>query len=132
MNTNPEKQSTPCGHDGPGLLDWLPASDRLPHCGSAGTAWPPNQEDFADRSDEAGKERAADRRLFVADHTVAVLHLNRARRGDAEQLPLLAFRLDQCHSDNQLTRLGAGVLAGETDVLPPGSLSLPQNFVQGE
>jgi hypothetical protein len=43
-----------------------------------------------------------------------VLQLKRARQGDAEQLPLLAFRLDYRRGHNRLTGLGAGIHAGES------------------
>jgi site-specific DNA recombinase len=42
-----------------GVLERLPAADRLSHCGRGRAAWPPHQENPGDRSDP-GRDRAAD------------------------------------------------------------------------
>ena len=57
-----ERQAHVAGHEGerpPGLLERLPAADRLPHRGGRRAARPPHQEDLGDRS-LPGRDRAAD------------------------------------------------------------------------
>src|SRR5258708_1034936 len=77
---------------------------------------------------EAGKELAADRRLLVDDDSGSVLQLERARQRHAEQLLGLAFRLDQCRGHDRLTGLGAGVLAGEADLLGARVIAFAAEF----
>jgi len=54
----------------------------------------------------------------------AVLQLQRARQRDAEQLLRLAVRLDEGRGNDRLAGLGAGILAGEADLLGGGVLTL--------
>ena len=74
---------------------------------------------------EAGEERAGQRRLLLVDDDAgAVLQLQRARQRDAEDLLRLAIRLDQRRGDDRHAGLGAGVLAGEADLLGVRVLAL--------
>jgi hypothetical protein len=77
---------------------------------------------------KASREHGADHRLRIDDEAGAVLLLKRPRQGDAEQLSLLAFRLDQCRGHNRLTGLGTGAFAGEADLLGAWRIAFAAEF----
>ncbi len=77
---------------------------------------------------ETGEERAR-QRLFLVEHDAgAVLQLQRARQRDAQDLLRFAVRLDQRGGNHRHAGLGAGVTAGETDLLGVGIRCLVAEF----